>query len=195
MRRGATPESVADLPPGQYTIFFHNQGWPDDRAEIALQPGETLPVEFTFPHGSVTITSTPEGAEIFAGDKSLGLTPLTVDLPLGKQELVARHPDFPKKTETVTIESEKTATVAFQLRARSRSSGKAKAPKSAWDKFSNSVKKVFSPKPPPKKKREPVTLPDPGSLRQLAAPLVRTAASRELPRGEPKRPRRDDNRV
>ena len=116
LRRGATPESVANLPPGQYTIFFQNQGWPNDRAEIALQPGETLPVEFTFPHGSAAITSTPDGAEIFAGEKSLGLTPLTVDLPLGKHELVARHPDFPKKTVTVTIESEKTATVTFQLR-------------------------------------------------------------------------------
>ncbi|HWM26281.1 MAG TPA: serine/threonine-protein kinase [Chthoniobacterales bacterium] len=161
LRRGATPESVADLPPGPYTIFFHNEGWPGDRAEIAVQPGETLPVEYTFPHGSATITSTPDGAEIFAGEKLLGVTPLTVDLPLGKQELVARHPDFPKKTETVTIESETPATVAFQLRPRSRSSGKAKEPPSAWDKFSNSLKKVFSSKPPPKKKRNPVTLPSP----------------------------------
>lgn len=161
LRTGATPESVADLPPGQYTIFFHNEGWPEDRAEITVQPGETLPVEYTFPHGSATVTSIPERAEIFAGEKSLGFTPLTADLPLGKQELVARHPDFPKKTETVTIESETPATVAFQLRARSRSSGKAKAPESAWEKFSNSLKKVFSSKPPPKKKRAPVTLPPP----------------------------------
>lgn len=161
LRRGATPESVVDLPPGQYTIFFRNEGWPEDRAEIALKAGETLPVEFTFPHGTATITSNPDGAEIFAGETSLGRTPLTVDLPLGKQELVARHPDFPKKTETVTIESETPATVAFQLRPRSRSSGKTKEPESAWGKFSNSLKKVFSPKPPPKKKRNPVTLPPP----------------------------------
>jgi serine/threonine protein kinase len=161
LRRGATPESVVDLPPGQYTIFFHNEGWPEDRAEIALKPGETLPVDVTFPHGSATITSNPDGAEIFAGETSLGRTPLTVDLPLGKQELVARHPDFPKKTETVTIESETPATVAFQLRPRSRSSGKTKEPESAWGKFSNSLKKVFSTKPPPKKKRNPVTLPPP----------------------------------
>lgn len=161
LRSGATPESVVDLPPGPYTIFFHYQRWPDDRAEITLQPGETLPVEVTFPHGSATVTSNPDGAEIFAGETSLGLTPLTVDLPLGKQELVARHPDFPKKTEIVTIESETPATVAFQLRPRGRSSGKTKEPASAWDKFSNSLKKVFSSKPPPKKKGNPVTLPSP----------------------------------
>lgn len=161
LRSGATPESVADLPPGPYTIFFQHQRWPGDRAEITLQPGETLPVEFSFPHGSATVTSNPDGAEIFAGETSLGFTPLTVDLPLGKQELAARHPDFPKKTETVTIESETPATVAFQLRPRSRSSGKTKQPASAWDKFSNSLKKVFSSKPPPKKKRDPVKLPEP----------------------------------
>jgi hypothetical protein len=80
---------------------------------------------------------------------------MTVDLPLGKQELVARHPDFPKKTETVTIESETPVKVAFRLRARSRSSAKPKAPESAWGKFGNSLKKVFSSKPPAKKRRNP----------------------------------------
>ncbi|MEY2489478.1 MAG: eukaryotic-like serine/threonine-protein kinase [Verrucomicrobiota bacterium] len=153
LRTGVTPESVADLLTGRYTIFFHNPGWPDDRAEISLQPGETLPVEYTFPHGSAMITSTPDGAEIFAGENSLGHTPLTVDLPLGKQELIARHPDFPKKSETVTIGSDTPAKIVFQLRARSHSSSKHKEPESAWGKFGNSLKKVFSSKPPPKKKR------------------------------------------
>jgi hypothetical protein len=150
LRSGAAPESVADIPPGRYTIILRNQGWPDVRAEITLQPGETLPVEYTFPHGSAAITSTPDGAEIFLGEISLGHTPLTVDLPLGKQELVARHPDFPKKTESVVIENETLARVVFQLRTRSHSSsGK---PKNAWEKFENSLKKLFSSKTPPKKK-------------------------------------------
>jgi serine/threonine protein kinase len=121
LHSGATPESVADLPPGLYTIFFHSEGWTDARAEIQMQPGATLPVEYTFPHGSATITSTPDGAEIFLGENSLGHTPMTVELPLGKQELIARHPDFPKKTETVTIESGTQARVAFQFRARNHS--------------------------------------------------------------------------
>jgi Protein kinase domain/PEGA domain len=154
LRSGAAPESVTDLPPGRYTVFFQLLGWPDDRAEIAVQPGETLPVEYTFPHGSVTITSIPDNAEIFVGENSLGHTPITVDLPLGKQELIARHPDFPTKTETVMIESETPAKVEFQFLARSHSSsGKPKAPESAWEKFKNSLKKGFSSKTPPKEKR------------------------------------------
>ncbi len=151
LRRGATPGSVADLPPGRYTIFLHLQGWPDDQAEITLKPGETLPFEYTFPHGSVTITSTPDGAEIFAGETSLGHTPMTVDLPLGKQELSARYGTFSKKTEVVSIESETPANVVFQFRARTHSPPpKPKAPQSAWGKLGNSLKKVFSSKPPPK---------------------------------------------
>jgi serine/threonine protein kinase len=157
LRRGTTPETVPDLPPGRYTVFFHLQGWPDDHAEITLEPGETFPLEYTFPHGSVTITSSPDGAEIFADETSLGHTPLTVDLPLGKQELTARYGSFSKKTEVVTIESEAPASVAFQFRARSHSPPpKPKEPQSAWGKLGNTLKKVFTgkpaPKTPPKKK-------------------------------------------
>ncbi len=112
----------------------------------------------TEPQGSVTITSSPAGAEIFLGETSLGHTPLTVDLPLGKQQLVARHPDYPKKTQTVTIASDAPAKVAFQLRGRSRSSSKAKPTPtpSALGKIGNTLKKVFGPKPtppPPRKKK------------------------------------------
>jgi serine/threonine protein kinase len=156
LRRGATPGSVASLPPGRYTIFLHLQGWPDERAEITLKPGETLPFEYTFPHGSVTITSTPDGAEIFAGETLLGQTPLTVALPLGKQELTARYGSFSKKTEVVTVESEAPANVAFQFRARSHSPPpKPKEPQSAWGKLGNSLKKVFSSKPAPKTSPKP----------------------------------------
>jgi serine/threonine protein kinase len=155
VRRGATPGSVPDLSPGRYTVFFHLHGWPDERAEITLKPGETLPLEHTFPHGSAMITSTPDGAEIFAGETSLGHTPLTLDLPLGKHELTALYGSFSKKTRVVTIESEAPANVAFQFRARGHSPApKPKESPSAWQKLGNSLKKVFSSKtPPPKKKR------------------------------------------
>ena len=112
--------------PGQYTVFFHNEGWPDNRTDISLKPGESLPVNCIFPHGTATITSMPDGAEIFLGERSLGRTPLTIDLPPGKQSLIGRHPDFPNRTQTIAIETDKSANVAFQFRARSRSSSKAK---------------------------------------------------------------------
>ena len=156
LQEGIAPESIGDLPPGRYTLFFRNEGWPEERAEISLEPGETLPVEYTFPQGCANITSNPDGAEIFLGARSLGHAPLTVDLPIGQQQLTARHPDGPERDQTVTIESDATATVAFDLRASSSSSShrRRRPPESAFDKFSRTLKKVFSGEPPPKRNKK-----------------------------------------
>jgi serine/threonine protein kinase len=157
LRNGSTPGSVEDLPPGRYTLFFHNTGWPDDRAEISVSAGENVPIDYTFPHGTATITSTPDGAEIFLGTQSLGNAPLTVDLPLGKQKLTARLPDFPERTQTVTIASETPANVAFQLRLeRTRHRAKPTPTPNALDKIGQSLKHIFGskePSPAPRKKR------------------------------------------
>ncbi len=151
VRSGTAPASVVDIPPGPYTIFLHNDGWPDNRTEVSLKAGETLPVNYTFPHGTATISSTPDGAEIFLRQHSLGHTPLTADLPLGKQELTGRHADFPDRTQTVAIENDKSTNVAFQFRTHSRSSSKPK-PKptpTTFGKIGNTLKKVFGSKPSP----------------------------------------------
>ncbi|MEY2541644.1 MAG: eukaryotic-like serine/threonine-protein kinase [Verrucomicrobiota bacterium] len=153
LRTGSAPDVIEDLPPGRYTLFFHNDGWPDDRTEISVGAGESVPVDYTFPHGSATISSTPDGAEIFFGAHSLGQAPLTVDLPLGKQKLVARFPEFPERTQTIAIENGKTANVAFQMRARSRSSVRATPTPSALDKIGQSFKNIFGPKNPPARKK------------------------------------------
>src|ERR1700730_1401899 len=88
--------------------------------------GRKRSVDYTFPHGSAIVTSTPDVAEILFGAHSLGNAPVTVDLPLGKQKLTARLPDFPDRATTVTISSETPAKVAFAMRAdRSRSRPKA----------------------------------------------------------------------
>ena len=143
---GAAPDSL-DLPPGRYTVFFRNEGWPDERAEISLDAGENLPVAYVFPHGSATITSKPDGAEIFHGPRSLGRAPLTVDLPLGKQQLFARYQDRPERSQTVTVESDAPIVVAFQMSTPANSRRKPKHPPSAFDKIGQSLKNVFSRKP------------------------------------------------
>jgi len=155
LQAGAAPDSVEDLQPGRYTLFFQNEGWPEGRTEVSLEAGETLPVAYTFPHGSAHITSAPDGAEIFLGPRSLGHAPLTIDLPLGKQQLTARYRDRPERTQTVTVAHGTPATVAFQMRAQSHSSSKRKAkpPESAFGKIGQSLKNVFSRKTPPNRKK------------------------------------------
>ena len=151
--RVVTPPEVAEgLAPGRYTLFFRNEGWPEARTEILLTAGETLPVDYTFAYGSATITSVPDDAEIFFGARSLGHAPLTVDLPIGKQQLRAELPGRSDRSQTIAIEAEATTPVAFEFRAPSRSRTRS-APPSAFEKFRRTVKNFFAPKPPPKRKK------------------------------------------
>ena len=156
LRIGTAPDSVADLPPGRYTLVFHRDGWPDDRSEVSVNAGESVPVDYTFPHGRTTITSAPDGAEIFFGTQSLGNAPVTVDLPLGKQKLVARLPNFPERSQVVTIDAATSATISFQMRSQARSSHAKSTPTpSALGKIGQSLKHVFGgtkPTPTPRKR-------------------------------------------
>jgi serine/threonine protein kinase len=145
LHSGFAPDAVEDLPPGRYTLFFHCEGWPDDRAEIAVTSGENVPVNYTFPHGTALVTSTPDGAEIFFGKESLGQAPASVDLPLGKQKLIARFRDGTERSQTVMVSNgQNPVKVAFQLKSASHSSRtKATPTPSALDKIGQSFKKVF----------------------------------------------------
>lgn len=149
LQEGAAPAVVENLQPKPYTIYFRLPGWPEERKDVLLNSGERLPVNFTFPHGKVEVTSEPEGAQIFHGERWLGKTPLTIELPLGEQELIARASDRPERSEKVTIAPLATATVAFDLRASGRSARrKSKKSDNPFEAISRTVKKVFAPKKP-----------------------------------------------
>jgi hypothetical protein len=156
LRTGIAPGTAEDLRGGNYTIFFHKEGWPDSRAEVQLQAGEVRPVEYAFFHGEVTITSVPNGAEILCGTVSLGFTPLTAALPAGNQVLTARLKNYPDRTQNVTVNENATATIEFQMRVR-RHIAKAKpTPTPSFiGKVGDSLKHLFggSPTPAPHRKR------------------------------------------
>src|SRR5437763_2958425 len=154
LRTGTAPGTAEELHGGNYTIFFHKDGWPDSRTEVQLQAGEVRPVEYAFFHGEVTITSVPNGAEILCGAVSLGFTPLTVALPAGKQVLTARLKNYPDRTQNVTVDENATSTIEFQMRTRQRIA-KAKPTPSFLGKVGGSLKHLFvgTSTPPPRRKR------------------------------------------
>ena len=157
LRTGAAPDSIAEVTPGRYTIVFHNEGWPEERTEVSLDAGEILPVDYSFPRGSLNVTSTPDGAEVFLGPRSLGRTPFTVELPPGQQELTARYGNRPERRQTVAIENGGSTNAAFQMQsagARSSSRRKRKPPESAFAKFGQTLKNFFTPKPSPSPTRK-----------------------------------------
>jgi PEGA domain len=155
LRTGTAPGTAEDLRGGNYTIFFHKDGWPDSRTEVQLEAGEIRPVEYAFFHGEVTINSVPNGAEILCGTVSLGFTPLTVALPAGNQVLTARLENYPDRTQNVAVNENATAAIEFQMRPRRRiAKSKPTPPPSLIGKVGNSLKHLFSssPTPPPRRK-------------------------------------------
>ncbi len=156
LRTGTSPGTAEELRGGNYTIFFHKDGWPDSRTEVQLQAGEVHPVEYAFFHGEVTITSVPNGAEILCGTVSLGFTPLTVALPAGKQVLTARLKNYPDRIQNVTIDENATSTIEFQMRTRRRiAKSKPTPPPPLIERVGGSLKHFFggNPTPTPRKKR------------------------------------------
>ena len=156
LRTGISPGTAEELRGGNYTIFFHKDGWPDSRTEVQLQAGEVRPVEHAFFHGEVTIRSVPNGAEILCGTVSLGFAPLTVALPAGKQVLTARLENYPDRIQNVTVDENATSTIEFQMRARRRiAKAKPTPPPSLIERVGGSLKHMFraNPTPPPRRKR------------------------------------------
>jgi hypothetical protein len=156
LRTGTAPGTAEELHGGNYTIFFHKDGWPDSRTEVQLQAGEVRPVEHAFFHGEITITSVPNGAEILCGTVSIGFTPLTVALPAGEQALTARLKNYPDRTQNVTVDENATSTIEFQMRTRRRiAKSKPTPPPPLIERIGGSLKHFFggNPTPPPRRKR------------------------------------------
>jgi hypothetical protein len=156
LRTGTAPGTAEALHGGNYTIFFHKDGWPDSRTEVQLQAGEVRPVEYAFFHGEITITSVPNGAEILCGMVSLGFTPLTVALPAGKQVLTARLKNYPDRIQNVTVDENATSTIEFQMHVRRRiAKAKPTPPPPLIERVGGSLKHFFggNPTPPPRRKR------------------------------------------
>ena len=156
LRTGTAPAAAEDLRAGNYTIFFHKEGWPDSRTEVRLQAGEVRSVEYALFHGEVTITSVPNGAEILCGTVSLGFTPLAVALPAGNQVLTARLKNYPDRTQNVAVNENATPAIEFQMRVRRRiAKAKPTPTPSLIGKVGDSLKHLFggSPTPAPHRKR------------------------------------------
>ncbi len=78
-RRGLTPVDLEDVPTGPATLKVSRPGWPD--IEQAVEITAAGPNVFTaeFVPGALTLNSEPAGATVTAGDKDLGVTPLTLE--------------------------------------------------------------------------------------------------------------------
>ncbi|HEX4708610.1 MAG TPA: bifunctional serine/threonine-protein kinase/formylglycine-generating enzyme family protein [Candidatus Udaeobacter sp.] len=101
-REGVTPQSIADLPTGKYSIIARRGDW-EMRDDVEVQRGETASKSFAFVSPITNITSEPSGAEIFVDGKSRGRTPFRLDLPARPHELVAHLDGWPDEQQKIDV--------------------------------------------------------------------------------------------
>jgi serine/threonine protein kinase/formylglycine-generating enzyme required for sulfatase activity len=101
-RQGVTPQSIADLPTGKYSIVARRGDW-EMRDEVEVQRSETTSKSFAFVSAITNITSEPSAAEIFVDGKSRGRTPLRLDLPARAHELVAHLEGWPDEQQKIDV--------------------------------------------------------------------------------------------
>ena len=109
VRQGKTPATLTDLPTGEYVVTFKREGWPDRTENVVIEHGKTAHVTPKYTGGSVTITSTPSGANVVHDGQTLGQTPLTLSgLQPGEITYSLELPAYISDTVRGQIEAEKT---------------------------------------------------------------------------------------
>ncbi len=76
---------------------------PEKKNAPPVEAVDPTPVPTATPVGKVSLRSQPEGAEVFDGAQQLGVTPLTVELPAGEHELLARFSGWPDQSQRVLV--------------------------------------------------------------------------------------------
>ena len=112
VKSGRTPADFSDLPTGAYEVVMRHDGG-EKRSGVDVKGGETAPVSLRFGLGKFLISSSPQGAEIFADGKSAGTAPCEIALSEGEHKLSARYPGWPPQERTVRAESGPVAGIAF----------------------------------------------------------------------------------
>ncbi|HEX3619940.1 MAG TPA: bifunctional serine/threonine-protein kinase/formylglycine-generating enzyme family protein [Candidatus Udaeobacter sp.] len=111
-REGVTPQSIADLPTGKYSVVARRGDW-EMHDDVEVQRSETTSKLFAFVSAITSITSDPGGAEVFVDGKSRGRTPLRLDLPARMHELIAHLDGWPDEPKEINVEPQRDNAVHF----------------------------------------------------------------------------------
>jgi hypothetical protein len=105
-REGVTPQTIADLPTGKYSITARRGDW-EMRDDVDVQRGETASKSFAFVSAITNITSEPGGAEVFVDGKSRGRVPLRLDLAARTHQLVAHLDGWPDEQQKINVDPQR----------------------------------------------------------------------------------------
>jgi serine/threonine protein kinase len=112
LRNGVTPQIIADLPTGKYSVGMHRGNW-EMRDQIEVERGETTKKSLAFVSAPIKITSEPSGAEISIDGAARGRTPLEIELPVTTHLITARVTGWPNEEQKIEVGPQPSNTAHF----------------------------------------------------------------------------------
>jgi hypothetical protein len=104
------------LPAGRHQFELVNEATELRVARtVQIEPGRPTRLSVPLPNGSLSMNASP-WAEVFLDGRSLGVTPLgNVEVPIGRHELLWRHPQLGDKRSSVVVGAQTPARVSMDL--------------------------------------------------------------------------------
>lgn len=98
------------LPAGRHELEFVSEEFEFRATQTVVIPaGRRLTLDVPVPSGRANFNARP-WAEVWLGEQRLGETPLgNVPLPIGRHEIVFRHPQFGERRQTLVVKATTTA--------------------------------------------------------------------------------------
>jgi hypothetical protein len=111
---GVTPANL-ELALGRGSVRIARTFWPDFNRPVNIQRGDNPEVSAEFATGSVELTSTPSGAEVWAQDRQVGTTPYRVELPPGPRLYELRLKGYRSAQQSGSVLAGQTLSLATTL--------------------------------------------------------------------------------
>ncbi|MFQ5701391.1 MAG: PEGA domain-containing protein [Acidobacteriota bacterium] len=113
-KAGVTPLEPLELAPGEHEVLVEAPRFLDFKTRVSIEgsgSSQTLAVQLVPGWGAVSFSSKPSGAEVLADGKSVGVTPVTVDLDPGTHTIEYRLKGHKAYRDTVKVAADRTRTL------------------------------------------------------------------------------------
>lgn len=144
--KGVTPATLTAIVPGAHTVLLKKSGYPDYTTSTAIVAGQVTTINAdlskgpqaavtnapaatatTAPvpgEGSLSVSTTPQGAQVFVDGVVRGMTPATIPgLPAGQHTVLLKLDGYQEFNTTVSIPDGKTAEFNTALAKTQKSPG------------------------------------------------------------------------
>ncbi|MBF0227940.1 MAG: PEGA domain-containing protein [Desulfobacterales bacterium] len=119
--KGLTPLKLENLKPGSYEIKISKEGYEEYSGSVSVVGSKTASVDRNLREilGSISIKSSPSGAEVYVEGSRKGTTPLTLDkVKPGSYNVKISKEGYEEYSGSVSVAGNKTATVDRNLKKK-----------------------------------------------------------------------------